>query len=244
MGRKGAGQECADPSRGSAKGGSILSLLMTHRPRSSLVNTCAGPNPAAACHTSRVPPSAPSAHRAPNAQPAGAAASPGPWDGDQAWRRRCRDRFDSVTAPCTMRLPSGGFGLLPGPLAGEAVVQADARFPPEVGAELGGVREGVALVAGPGRLLPDDRPAARQGFQFVDDVPDGGGLTPADVVDLPGVRRDGGDGGRHAVGDVGVAAHLLAVAVDGDRLLAEHRPDEEVVAHVRALAGSVDGEIA
>src|SRR5437868_2781781 len=126
-----------------------------------------------------------------------------------------------------------GFSLLPGPLTGEAVVQADARLPAEVCAEFGGVRERVPLIAGAGRLLSDDCLSSCQFFQLLDDVPNGGGFAAADVVDLARVSRNGGDCRAHAIGDVGVAADLLAVAVNGYRLLPLHRADEDVISHVR-----------
>src|SRR5207245_1162139 len=133
--------------------------------------------------------------------------------------------------------------LLPRPLAGQAVVQADSRLPAEMRAKLRGICERVALIAGPGRLLAGDRLSPGELFQLVDDVPDGGGFAAADVVDLARVGTDGSDGRGHAIGDVSVTSDLLAVAENGDRLLPLHRLNKEMITHVRALPGAIDGEV-
>jgi len=83
--------------------------------------------------------------------------------------------------------------FLPHPLLGQALVEGDARLPTEVTAELGGVGEGVALVASAGRLQAGERPPAAQSLEPVEDVPDGRGLAAADVVELAGVGFDRGD---------------------------------------------------
>src|SRR5438067_13910962 len=89
--------------------------------------------------------------------------------------------------------------LLPGPLTGETVVQADARFPAEMRAKLAGVGEGVPLVARPCCFLTNDRLSSAELLQLVDDVPNGRGFPAADVVDLAGMASNGGDGGSSAI---------------------------------------------
>lgn len=51
-------------------------------------------------------------------------------------------------------------------------------------------------------------------------------------------------GGADDVGDVRIATKLLAVAEDGDGVATQYTFDEDVVAHVGALPGPVDGEVA
>ena len=55
-----------------------------------------------------------------------------------------------------------------------------------------------------------------------------------------GLRRP--HGRVHAIGDVGVAANLQAVAGELDRLALQDRVDEQVVAHLGALPRAVDAE--
>src|SRR5207302_1748489 len=100
--------------------------------------------------------------------------------------------------------------------------QADRRFPAQVLAELAGVGEGVALIARAGRRLPGPGAPAGNDFEVAQDVPDGGRLAATDVVNLTGLSVYGGDRRAHAIADVGVAAHLLAIAADRDRLVVEH----------------------
>src|SRR5439155_17974470 len=76
---------------------------------------------------------------------------------------------------------------------------------------------------------------------FLNDIPHGGRFPAADVVVLPRMRPDGGDGRGHAVGSVSVAADVLAVAVDGDRFLPLHCTNKDVITHVRPLTRAVDG---
>src|SRR5437764_1808890 len=83
------------------------------------------------------------------------------------------------------------FLALPGDLAGQALIEADARLPSEMPVELGGVGAGIALVAWPGRLAADGRALADEDLELVQDFPDCNGLAAADVIDLAGKSLDG-----------------------------------------------------
>src|SRR5262249_40856039 len=106
------------------------------------------------------------------------------------------------------------FTPLPVPLGPQSLLQCSTRLPAEAAAELGGVGQGVALVAGPGGLPASRDGPAGQRLQAAEDVPDAGRFAAANIVDFARQGFHRGDGGGHAVGDIGVAAHLLAVAVD------------------------------
>ena len=72
-------------------------------------------------------------------------------------------------------------------------------------------------------------------------------LAAAHVKDLAQGRVPvlrGEDGGLHAVRHIGVAAGLLAVAEHGEGAAGQQVLDQDVVGHVRALAGAVDREVA
>src|SRR5262245_17094499 len=102
-----------------------------------------------------------------------------------------------ITPPASDR----GCFLLPLPLPGQAVVEADFWLPAEVSAEPGRVREGVPLVADPGRLGPHGELLSGDPLELAEDVADADHLAATDVVGLAdlGVRR--GDDGVDAVGN-------------------------------------------
>src|SRR5262249_9474616 len=112
--------------------------------------------------------------------------------------------------------------LLPFPLARQSFFQIRAWTPAEMTADLGRVGEGIALIAGPRRLLTDARLSAANFSQEPDDVPHRGRLAAADIVNLARISLDRGYGRRHAVGHIGIAPNLLPIAADQDWLLAEH----------------------
>src|SRR5262249_31551826 len=105
------------------------------------------------------------------------------------------------------------------------------------------VGTGVALVSRAGRLAFELRLAAEDLLEPGEDVPHRRGLAAAEVERLARQRGGGGNRGRDAIVDVGVAAHLVAVPEDGDRLVPQERGDEAMIAHVGALPGSVDGKV-
>src|SRR6185437_12890672 len=70
-------------------------------------------------------------------------------------------------------------------------------------------------------------------------------LGAADVVDRAGGEALMGKLGRaHNVADVSVAAQLVATAEDRDGASLEDALDEDVVAHIGALARTIDREVA
>src|SRR5262249_47877891 len=101
----------------------------------------------------------------------------------------------------------------------------------------------VALVPGASRFLPDRDRRSGDLLQAMQDVPDAGGLPAADIVDLAGQGVYRSNRGGDAIADIGVAAHLLSVAIDDDRPAQQRRLDEAVIAHIGPLARAVDGEV-
>src|SRR5262249_6927700 len=118
---------------------------------------------------------------------------------------------------------------LPGDLVGQALVHADARLPAEMPLHPGGVGRREALVAGAGGLLTNDGALPGEAFEFVQHVPDADGLAAADVVSLPWHGLQGLHRRLHAIADVGIAAHLQAIAKNRDWLPAQQGLNEAVI---------------
>src|SRR5262249_2765740 len=117
-------------------------------------------------------------------------------------------------------------------------------FPAKVALQLSCIGECVPLITGPGFLVLLCDWLAADLFEAIEDIPDTGGLTPADVIDFAHVRLDRPNCRTNTVIDVGVAADLQPIAKNRHRLALKGSPDEQVITHVRPLPGAVDGEIA
>src|SRR6266851_1210796 len=78
------------------------------------------------------------------------------------------NRFGTPTGQnCWLCNGSAVHAALPGDLAGQAFVQADARFPAEMTKQLARVGAGVALIAGSGWLAANFGPPPGDDFQLV-----------------------------------------------------------------------------
>src|SRR5689334_1883756 len=135
----------------------------------------------------------------------------------------------------TGAFPSRRRAALPLHLPPQPFVERDPGLPAGMALQLGRVGEGVALVAGAGRFLAGFRLAAGDGLDLAENVPDVGGLAAAEIVDFADRTLHGPHRGVHTIVDVGVAADLLAVAVDNQFLSLHYGFDELVITHVGPL---------